>query len=123
MVDLVSSNNNQGQITNSDLELAALVLQEAKFTFVSTYPTWQAPFTGSNNTSTVAWTFQEASIVKPVVADLFHLRSLVKLQFNITPSVFYHPGTQNTMVDDAYRQFYLATDIFLSLFHTTYSIQ
>ena len=38
MADLVSSKNPQGRITNSDLELAALVLQEETFPFVSTKP-------------------------------------------------------------------------------------
>ena len=105
MADLVSSKNPQGRITNSDFELAALVLQEETFTFVSTDPTWRAPLTGSKNTPTVAWTFLEASTVNPVVADLLCLRSLVNRQFNITLSVFYHPGTQNTMADNGSRNF------------------
>ena len=57
MADLVCTNNPQGHITNSDLELAALVLQEETFPFVSTKPTWQAPFSRSNNTPTITWTF------------------------------------------------------------------
>ena len=61
MADLVSSDNPQGRITNSDIELAALVLQEATFPFVRTNLTWRDPFTGSENTPTVAQTFQEAS--------------------------------------------------------------
>ena len=35
MADLVSTNNIHGRITNYEFELAALVLQEAKFPFVS----------------------------------------------------------------------------------------
>ena len=77
MADLVSSNNPQGRIANSDLELAALVFQDAIFPFVRTNPTWWDPFTGSNNTPTADWTFQEASTVKTVVADLIRLLSLV----------------------------------------------
>ena len=99
--DLVSSENTQGQITNSDIELTALVLQEAKFTFVGTNLTWQAPFAGSNNTPPVAWKFQEYSAVNPVVSELLCLRSLVNRQFNITSSVFYHLGPQSTMADGA----------------------
>ena len=118
--DLISSDNPQGQITNSDLELAALVLQEAKFPFVSTNPTWQAPFTGSDNTPTVTWTFREAFTVNPVVSDLLRLRFLVNHHFNTTPSVFYHPGTKNTMADDVSQKFHLAPDIFLSLFFANY---
>ena len=46
MVYLVSTDNPHGRITNSDLELAALVLQEATFPFVSANPSWRALFTG-----------------------------------------------------------------------------
>ena len=70
MVDLASTNNPHGRITNSGLELAALVLQKATFPFVSSNPAWQDPFDGSNNTPTVAWNFWEASTANPVVADL-----------------------------------------------------
>ena len=119
MVDLVSSYNPQVRITNSYLELAALLLQEATVTFVRTNPMWQAPFTRSNNKTTVAWMFQEASSVILAVAGLPRLRSLINRQFKITSSVFYHSGTQNTMADDSFRKFHLAPDIFLSLFSTT----
>ena len=103
MTYLVSTDNPHGRITNSYLELAALVLQEATFTFVGANPEWRAPFTGSDNTPTVNWTFREASTVNPVIADLLRLRSLVNRQFKITLSVFYHPGPQNTMDDYASR--------------------
>ena len=121
--DLVSTDNPHGRITNSGLELAVLVLQEATFPFVGTNPEWRASFTGSDNMTTFNWTFWGASTVNPVVADLLRLRSLVNRQFNITPSVFYHPGPQNTMADDASRKFHLVTEIFLSFFSTTYSPQ
>ena len=75
--DLVSSDNPQGRINNSDLELASLVIQEATFPFVSTNPTWRDPFAGSNNTPTVPWTFKESSTVNPEVSDLLRLRYLV----------------------------------------------
>ena len=99
------------------------MLQETTFPFVSTNPTWRAPFTGSDNATTIAWTFWGASTVNPVVADLLRLQSLVNFQFNIPPSVFYHPGTQNTMADDVSQQFHLAPDTLLYLFSTTYSPQ
>ena len=52
--DLVSFNNPQGRITNANLKLAALVLQEVTFLFVCTSPDWRAPFAGSDNIPTVA---------------------------------------------------------------------
>ena len=123
MKDLVSYDNPQGCINNDYIELVALVLQEATFTSIRTNPTWRAIFTKSNNIPSVTWTFREASTVNLVVAYLICLQSLVNFQFNITPSVFYHPGTQNTMAKNASRNFHLAPDILLSLFSTTYSPQ
>ena len=48
--NLISSTNTQGKITNSDLELAALVLQEA--TLLETVPKARmvAPHSGQDNT-------------------------------------------------------------------------
>ena len=89
-----------GRITNSDLELAALVLKEATFPFMCTIPAWRDPFTGSDNTPIVAWSFRESSTINPVVADLLRIRYLVNRKFCITPSVLYHPGPLNTMADD-----------------------
>ena len=57
---LVRFTNPGGIITNSDLELAALVLHEAVFSSISTSPEWQTPTSGSNNTPEVAWTFPSA---------------------------------------------------------------
>ena len=118
MSDLVSTNNPHGRITNSDLKLASLVLQEVMFPFVSDTPEWRSPFSGSNNTPPFSWMFQEASTLNPVVYDLIYLRSLVNHQFKITMSFFYHPVPQNTMAVDTSRKFHLALDIFLS--YTTY---
>ena len=120
MSDLVSTKNPHGRITNSDFKLAALVLQEETFPFVSANPAWKAPLDESNNMPTVACTFREASIANRVVADLIRLRCLVNCHFKNTPSVFYHPGPQNTIAADASSKFHLVPDIFLSLFSTTY---
>ena len=103
-MDLVDTYNTHGSITNYDLELAALVLQDASFTSVRSNPAWRAPFTGIDNTPTVTWMFWESSTVNPVVADLLRLRYLVNCQFKITPSFFYRPGQQNTMANDASRK-------------------
>ena len=119
--DLFSFNYPQGHITNSDLELATLVLQEATFPFICPSPAWRALLTGSDNTPTVAWSFWESSTINPVVADLLRIRALVNRQFCITPSVFYHPGHLNTMADGASRKFELDLTDFLSTFSSTYS--
>ena len=52
--DMVSWTNPTRGITNSDLELAELVLQYYCFPFVCSRPTWHTPFTGRNNTPAVS---------------------------------------------------------------------
>ena len=118
--DLVSVTNPNGGITNSDLELAALVLHEATFPQVCKNSAWRAPLTGSDNTPTVAWTFKEASTINPVVANLLRIRSIQNTNSSITPAVFYHPGLLNTMADDASRLFHLPNPTFLPLFSNKY---
>ena len=119
--DLVSFANPSGRITNSDLELAALVLHEATFPTICNSTAWRAPLTGSDNTPTVAWTFKEVATINPVVANLLRIRSIVNSNSSITPVVFYHPGHLNTMADDASRLFQLTNQSFLSFFSRKYN--
>ena len=96
--DFISFANPTGRITNSDLELAALVLHEATFpTVCKSSACWRAPLTGSDNTPTVAWTFEEAATINPVVANLLRIHSIVNTNSSITPAVFYHLGPLNTI--------------------------
>ena len=119
--DLVSFTNPAGRITNSDLELAALVLHESTFPTVCKSAAWRAPLTGSDNTPTVAWTFKEAATINPVVANLLRIRSIANSNSSISPAVFYHPGHLNTMADDASRLFQLTNPSFLSFFSRKYN--
>ena len=121
--DIVRWDNPHGRITNSDLELAALVLHKAFFPSVCLAPSWHAPATGSDNTPTVSWAFREAYTVKHVVDDLLRLRSAHNWNARITPSVFYHPGPKNTMADNTSRRFDLNNQAFLSFFYSSYSPQ
>ena len=123
MADLISLDNPKGRITNSDLELEALVIQEVTFPLIYIDPAWQAPSSGSDNTPTVAWTFKETSTINPVVADLLRIRSIPNRQITISPSACYHPGLRNTMADDASRRFDLNCDSFLSFFTCKYQPQ
>ena len=119
--DLVSWSNPGGRITNSDLELAALILQESVFPLVCSKWHWHAPITGSDSTPTVSWSFKEASTINPVVADLLRIRSIINRNACITPSVCFHPGVDNTMADDASRRFDLPTHSFMSFFDRKYT--
>ena len=67
---LVSFANPVVTITDSDLELAALVLYEAVFSSISASPEWRKPTSEINRTPTVVWTFRKASTINPVLAVL-----------------------------------------------------
>ena len=60
------------------------------------------------------------SAVNLIVADLLRARAEMKSGAMITLSVFYHPGTLNTMADDASRRFDLPDNNFLSLLRSKY---
>ena len=112
--NLVSSTNPQGKITNSNLELAILVLQEATLLEAVPKASMAAPRSVSDNTSTVSWSTNEESIINPVVADLLRIRALHSRKFFLNSSDFYHPGQENCMADNASRLFYLSDTNFLT---------
>ena len=96
-----------GAITNSNLELAALILHEA--TLIAEVPdaSLAAPRSGSDNTPTASWSTKEASTINPVLADLLRIRALHSSQFFI-PFCILSPGHQNCMADGASRLFDLS---------------
>ena len=114
ITSLVSLANPQGTITNSDLELAALVLQETTLLKAVPKACMVAPRSGSDNTLTVSWSMCEASMINPVVADLLRIRALHSRKLFLNPSVFYHMGQENCMADDASCLFYLSDTEFLT---------
>ena len=123
VTDLVNCDKSKGRITNSNLELAAIVVQEATSPLIYTDPAWLAPSSGSDNTPMVAWTFKEASTINPVMADLLCIRSILNYQSTISPSFVYHPGLRNTMTDDALLCFDFNCDPFLSFYAYKYQPQ
>ena len=88
IANLVSFTNMEGTTTNSDLELATLVLHEA--TLLAAVPDVRlpAPHPGSDNTPTVSCSTEEFSMINLVVADLLRICALHLRQFFINPSVF-----------------------------------
>ena len=100
IANLVSSENREGTITNSDLEVAALVLHKANLIAAAPDARLAAPCSGSDNTLTVSWSTKEAPTINPVVADLLRICALHLRQFFVKPSLFGHPGIENFMADD-----------------------
>ena len=120
ITDLVSSTNREGEITNSDLELAALVLHEATLLTAVHEARLAAPRSRSNNTCTFSWSTKEASTINPVVADLFCLCALHSRKFFFNPPVFYHPGIKNRMADDTSHLFEISDTSLLAHMSSVY---
>ena len=118
IADLFTLTNREGTITNSDLELAALVVHEATLLAAVPEARLAASRSGLDNTPTVSWSTKEASTINPVVADLIRLHTLHLRQFFINRSVIYHPEIKNTMADYASRMFEFSDTSFLV--HMTY---
>ena len=114
ITDLVTSTNHQGTITNSDLELAALVIQEATLLVAVPTALMATPRSGYDNTPTVSWSTCEASTINQVVGYLLCIRSLHSRMFFLNPSVSYHPSQENCMADDASCLFYLSDTEFIT---------
>ena len=53
-------------------------------------------------------------MINPVVADLLRICALHSRKFFINPFVFYHPGQEKCMADNASRLFYLSDTDFLT---------
>ena len=114
VASLVSLTNPQGTIANSNLELAALVLQEV--TLLKSVPKARmaVPRSGPDNTPTVSWSTREASMINLVIADILRICALHSIKLFLNPSIFYHPGQENCMSDDASRLFYISDTEFLT---------
>ena len=120
---LVSFDNPDGSINNSELELAASILHEA--TLLSAPPV-DRPVTclfGSDNTPTVAWLQRASLTTDGPAATLLHLRSRLRRahQLNATPCPV--PGVDNVLADFASRSFHLSDPDFLCHFHSNYPLQ
>ena len=85
IADLVLESNPGGMLTNSNLEIATLVLHED--TQLAAFPeaTMAAPHSGLDNTSEISWRTHEMSTINPVVADLLRIRALHSRQFYLIP--------------------------------------
>ena len=89
--NLVLATNSERQITNSDLELAYLVLHKATLLVAVPAARMDVPRSGSYNTSTVFWSTREASTINPVIVDLLFIHALHSIHFSLNPYISYHP--------------------------------
>jgi hypothetical protein len=97
--DLVSYDNPRGTITNSDLELAAAIVQHD--VAAHQFDIWERTITsGSDNTPTVAWQTKGSTTTVLAPAFLLGLQALHQRFHRYNSSSLFVPGKLNTMADD-----------------------
>ena len=116
---LVSWENPRGDITNSDLELAAAVAHPDVLARAVDVTEANLEM-GSDNTPTVAWRTKGSSTSDGPRAYLLRLGALHQRHFRYIPRLFYIPGANNTMADDASRLWHLSDAAFLAHFNRVY---
>jgi len=100
--DLVSFKNPGGSITNSDLELAATVVQHD--VIAHAYDIRERTIsTGHDNTPAVHWQRKGSASTTSAPAYLLRLQALHQRYHRYLPQHFYLPGPANSMADDASR--------------------
>ena len=117
--DLVSFDNPSGQVTNSDLELAATIVQHD--IAAHQYDVRERTISsGSDNTPAVAWQSKGSTTTSSAPAYLLRLQTLHQRFHRYFSSIFYIPGVVNIMADDASRLFDMSDHQLLTHFNTAY---
>jgi hypothetical protein len=119
---LATASNPTGPLTNSDLELAALVTgAQVAATYSNTTPTTLVCAT--DNTPALAWTSKGST--SSIQAPAFLLRQLgqISRRYNVTLQPLFTPGVSNTIADFCSRSFHLPDDAFLSTAQRLFPIQ
>jgi hypothetical protein len=110
---LVSQTNLTGDINNSELELAALIMAAAVLTRVTPTAPHAHLYCGSDNAATVAWATKGST--SSTSHNAYLLRWLAQLTrhrlFSLTP--IFVTGTTNSIADFCSRSFHLTDDEFL----------
>ncbi len=119
---LVSVTNPQGSVTNSDLELAALITGAS----IAARRSGVNPTVlqcAINNTPALAWTTRgSTSSITPPAFLLRHLAQVARQQ-NFALHAVYTPGLTNTLADFCSRSFHLSDHDFLRTVQQQYPTQ
>jgi hypothetical protein len=119
---LVSHSNPQGDLTNSDFELAALITGAALF--FHTNATLKGPlWLGSDNTAAVSWCKRGSTSTTGPNAHLLRWMAKLTLDHNMTLKPVFVPGTSNSLADFCSRSFHLQDAEFLATLNQQYPIK
>jgi hypothetical protein len=119
MSKLVTTENPHGTITNSDLELAASILQ--KDIAAHHYDVRERTIaSGSDNIAAVSWQRRGSTTTTSAPAYLLRLQAMHQRHHRYHTTDFYIPGPANAMADDASRLLSLSITNLLAHFDSTY---
>jgi hypothetical protein len=118
--DLVSFDNPNGSITNSDLELAGVLCHQDILAH-STDCCELTLATLCDNTPAVAWIKRGSVSNNSSAAYLLRLFALHRRHHRYLTEISDIPGVSNTMADDASRLWHLSDTAFLSYYNHKYS--
>jgi hypothetical protein len=117
--DLVTFENPRGKTTNSDLELAATIVQHD--VLANTYDVRERTLhTATDNTPTLFWHRRGSISTNTTPAYLLRLQALHQRFHRYVPTHSYLPGPLNCMSDDASRRWDLSDDELLTHFDSVY---
>ena len=119
---LVSADQKNGTITNSDLELAALIQGSALIAAHSTFPHVNITLV-SDNTPAVTWINKESTTSNGPAAYLLHQLAQHRRKQPYTLSTLYVPGSTNTIADCCLCLFTLSDTAFLAKMNVEFPVQ
>jgi hypothetical protein len=116
---LVSTTNLTGTITNSDLELAATIMQHDAI--CQLYDVRERTIhTSTDNQATQAWQTRKSTTTNSTPAFLLRLQAIHQRYHRYFPLHSYLPGKLNAMADDASRLWSLSDNELLTHFDASY---
>jgi hypothetical protein len=116
---LASTNNPTGPVTNSDLELAATIIQHDAL--CQLYDVRERTIhTGTDNQATQAWQTNKSTTTNSTPAFLLRLQAIHQRFHRYLPLHSYLPGKLNSMADDASRLWHMTNDQLLTHFNMHY---
>jgi hypothetical protein len=117
--NLVSTTQPNGTVTNSDLELAATIIQHDAV--CHTYDVReQTIHTGTDNQAAQVWQQKGSTTTNAVPAFLLRLQAIHQRFHRYIPLHSYLPGKLNAMADDASRLWHMNNGALLTHFNATY---
>jgi len=120
---LLSTNNTQGDLTNSDLELAALLTGHATRATHTPHVPHLSTYTATDNTPTQGWVAKGSATTDKNPAFLLRLLAHLCRETLSTIHPVFTPGASNTLADFLSRSFHLSDMELLSHVQQHYPVQ